>query len=158
MYSPFLDGMVRGLPRRSGVDAERDDRTVRVGGRKVTGIAAHRNRPPPWCTERCWSTPTWTHCAPASPGRVTATWTGRRDPSPSRPDQVVNIAGDAIAAETAIVAAFPEALPIVHRSLDPGSPPWRRSFDEPATTIRDWHAGPWKAVMPAAVAAVLGGR
>src|SRR5919204_3167227 len=41
MYAPFLDLLVRACAAM-GVLAERDERTVRVGGRKVTGIAAHR--------------------------------------------------------------------------------------------------------------------
>ena len=43
LYAPLLDGMVRAC-RALGADAVRDDRTVRIGDRKVTGIAAHRGR------------------------------------------------------------------------------------------------------------------
>ena len=43
LYAPLLDGMVRAC-RALGADAARDDRTVRIGDRKVTGIAAHRGR------------------------------------------------------------------------------------------------------------------
>ena len=43
MYAPLLDGIVRACLLR-GVDAARDERTVRLDGRKVTGIAAHRGR------------------------------------------------------------------------------------------------------------------
>ena len=43
MYRPLLDGIVRAC-RAQGVDAYCDERTVRVAGRKVTGIAAHRGQ------------------------------------------------------------------------------------------------------------------
>lgn len=157
MYSPFLEGMVAAC-RDLGVDAERDSRTVRVGGRKVTGIAAHRNR-----------LATLVHgtlLVDADLDALAACIAGPRDgdlggaprPSPSRPDRVVNVAGDATAAEAAIVGAFPEALPIVHGHLDPGLAALAAELRETRYDHRDWHAGPWKAVMPAPVAEVLGGR
>ena len=43
MYAPLLDGIVRAC-HAQGVGAARDERTVRVAGRKVTGIAAHHGR------------------------------------------------------------------------------------------------------------------
>ena len=48
---------------------------------------------------------------------------GAPRPSPSRPDRVANVGGEVVAAEAAIVAAFPEALPIVHEQLSPGGRP-----------------------------------
>jgi lipoate-protein ligase A len=43
LYAPLLDGVAAAC-RALGVEATRDERTVRVGGRKVTGVAAHRGR------------------------------------------------------------------------------------------------------------------
>jgi lipoate---protein ligase len=157
MYSPFLEGMVAAC-RDLGVDAERDSRTVRVGGRKVTGIAAHRNRQA-----------TLVHgtlLVDADLDALVACIAGPRDgdlggaprPSPSRPDRVVNIGSGTVAAEAAILGAFPEALPIVHEQLDPRLASLAAELRESRYHHRDWHAGPWKTVMPAPVAAVLGGR
>ena len=43
LYAPLLDGIAAAC-RALGVDATCDARTVRVAGRKVTGVAAHRGR------------------------------------------------------------------------------------------------------------------
>ncbi len=70
---------------------------------------------------------------------------------------MVNIGAAAIAAEAAILGAFPEALPIVAEQLEPRLAALAAELRESRYDHRDWHAGPWKTVMPAPVAAVLGG-
>ena len=157
MYSPFLDGMVTAC-RELGVDAERDERTVRVAGRKVTGIAAHRNRAATLVHGTLLVDADLDALRACIAGPRGGELGGAPRPSPSRPDHVANIGGSAIAAETAIVAAFPDAVPIVTEAGDPvvaarASELRRTRYGDP-----DWHAGPWKAVIPAPVAALLGGR
>jgi lipoate-protein ligase A len=156
MYSPFLDGIVRAC-RSLGVDSERDDRTVRVGGRKVTGIAAHRNR----SATLVHGTLLVDADLDALQGCIAGPRTGELDggprPSPSRPDRVANIGGAVVAAETAIVEAFPFAAPVVSETADAHVAGLARNLLTARYDDRDWHAGPWKAVTPAAVAALLGG-
>ena len=157
MYSPFLDGMVAAC-RDLGVDAERDSRTVRVGGRKVTGIAAHRNREATLVHGTLLVDADLDALVACIAGPRGGELDGAPRPSPSRPDRVVNIGCETIAAEAAILGAFPEALPIVHEQLEPRLASLAAELRESRYDHRDWHAGPWKAVMPAPVAAVLGGR
>ena len=157
MYSPFLDGMVRAC-RSLGVDAERDERTVRVGGRKVTGIAAHRN-----------GRATLVHgtlLVDADLDALVSCIAGPRDgelegtprPSPSRPDRVANIGCAPLAAEQAILQAFPEAAPVVTERVDAHVAELEAGLLRTRYRDRDWHAGPWKGVTPAPVAALLGGE
>jgi lipoate-protein ligase A len=155
MYSPLLDGLVRAC-RALGADASRDERTVRVGGRKVTGIAAHRGREV-----------TLVHgtlLVAADLDALRACLAGPRDgdleghprPAASRPDHVTLIGGDVAAAEAAVVAAL--AAP----GADAGALTAAQAETADGlerTRYRDvaWHAGPWHDVTPPPVAAVLGG-
>jgi lipoate-protein ligase A len=129
MYGPLLDGIVRGC-RLRGVDATRDQRTVRVDGRKVTGIAAHRGRGGMLVHG--------TLLIDADLDSLRACLAGPRDgelggapkPASSRPDHVANVGG--VGWEAAMVEAFaaePGALDEreaveaerlrVHKYLDP---------------------------------------
>ena len=154
MYGPFLEGMARAC-RLLGVDATADERTVRVGGRKVTGIAAHRGR-----------IATLVHgtlLVDAGLDALRACLAGPRGgdlggaprPAMSRPDHVVNVGGTVEDAERAIAEA-----------LAPGAEtaPLDEERSAAAATLvgerygsREWHAGAWEAVMAAGATAVLGG-
>ena len=87
-----------------GVDAERDQRTVRMDGRKVTGIAAHRGRGGMLVHG--------TLLIDADLDSLRACLAGPRDgelggaprPAPSRPDHVANVGGGGW--EAAMVEAF----------------------------------------------------
>jgi lipoate---protein ligase len=149
LYAPLLDGLARALGQL-GVAADVDERTVRVGGRKVSGIAAHKGR-----------TATMVHATllvHADLEALRACLAGPRGgalegaprPAASRPDSVCNVERDGVA--EALAAAFgarPSRLSdaerrfagelLAARYLDPG-----------------WHAGPWAGVTPAAVATLLG--
>jgi lipoate-protein ligase A len=154
MYAPLLDGIVRAC-RALGADAARDERTVRVGGRKITGIAAHRGREV-----------TLVHgtlLVAADLGALRACLAGPREgdlqghprPAASRPDHVTTIGGDVEAAESAVVAALAEA------GAEAGDVTAAQAETAAAlarTRYRDsaWHAGPWHDVTPPSVAAVLG--
>ena len=155
MYAPLLDGMVRAC-RALGADASRDERTVRVGDRKVTGIAAHRSRDV-----------TLVHgtlLVAADLGALRACLAGPRDgplegrPRPAREPARPRHAGrrrrrgggargdrgpgGARGASTIALTADESetaARLLRERYLDP-----------------DWHAGPWAGVTPDAVRAVLG--
>ena len=151
LYAPLLDGIVAAL-RGAGVPAERDERTVRVGGRKVTGIAAHRGR-----------TGSMVHGTVLVHADLDALRTcvgGRRDgdlqglprPSPSRPDHVANTDVDDVADRLcAALGASPGGLTAAERDA---ADELRRTRYEDA----GWHAGPWAAVTPPEVEELLGGR
>ncbi len=154
MYAPLLDGMVRAC-RALGADASRDERTVRIGDRKVTGIAAHRSRDV-----------TLVHgtlLVAADLGALRACLAGPRDgplegrprPAPSRPDHVTLVGGDVEAAERAVVEALaaPEAEhdALTAHESETAARLLRERYLDP-----DWHAGPWAGVTPDAVRAVLG--
>ncbi|HEY0389018.1 MAG TPA: lipoate--protein ligase family protein [Gaiellales bacterium] len=148
MYSPLLDGIVRAC-RLRGVPARRDERTVRVGDRKVTGIAAHRGRGGMLVHG--------TLLIEAELGALRACLAGPRhgdlggapNPAPSRPDHVVNVGGAGW--ERAMVEAF-DGEP--GRLSDAECAEARRLRDEkyhdPA-----WHAGSWSNLTPPAVRALL---
>ncbi len=155
MYAPLLDGLVRAC-RALGVDASRDERTVRVGGRKVTGIAAHRGR--------AVTLVHGTLLVDADLDALRACLAGPRDgdlqghprPAASRPDHVTRIGGDVAAAAAAVVGALAgpgaDAVELSPAHLRAAAELARTRYRDPA-----WHAGPWHDVTPAAVAAVLGG-
>ncbi len=159
MYGPFLRSMVRAC-HLLGVDACADERTVRVGGRKVTGIAAHRG-----------AAATLVHgtlLVDADLDALRACLAGPRGgdlqgaprPSPSRPDHVANVGGGIERATAALLQAFTRA--------DAGptdTPAWSAAERDHAERLLGeryldpgWHAGPWAAVCDPDVTAVLGGR
>ncbi len=154
MYAPLLDGMVRAC-RALGADASRDERTVRIGDRKVTGIAAHRGRDV-----------TLVHgtlLVGADLGALRACLAGPRDgplegrprPAPSRPDHVTLVGGDVEAAERAVVDAL-SAPGAEHETLTAGESATAARLLRERYLDPGWHAGPWADVTPEAVRAVLG--
>jgi lipoate---protein ligase len=160
MYGPFLRSMVRAC-NLLDVDADADERTVRVGGRKVTGIAAHRG-----------SAATLVHgtlLVDADLDEVQACLAGPRGgdlqgaprPSPSRPDHVANVGGGIERATAALLEAF--AVGTDAGSTDPPAPS-AAECDHAERLLGErysdpgWHAGPWAAVCDPDVTAVLGGR
>ena len=156
MYSPFLDGMVAAC-RALGVDAERDERTVRVAGRKVTGIAAHRNRAATLVHGTLLVDADLDALRSCIAGAREGALDGAPRPTPSRPDHVQNIGGSPVAAEAAIVDAFPDAAPVLTERVDPHVAGLESHLLRTRYRDREWHAGPWKDVTPAAVLGVLGG-
>jgi len=151
MYAPLLDGIAAALSG-AGVAAERDERTVRVGGRKVTGIAAHRGR--------AGSMVHGTVLVRADLDALRACVGGRRDgdldglprPSPSRPDHVANTEVDDVADRLCVaLGAEPGELTAAEREA---AEELRRTRYEDI----GWHAGPWSAVTPREVEDLLGGE
>ena len=154
MYQPFLCGVATAC-RALGVDPSVDERTVRVGDRKVTGIAAHRGRQV-----------TMVHgtlLVDADLGALRACLAGPRggdlqgapQPTMSRPDHVANIGGSVERAEAAVAEAFDADLAT---AAAPSA-----AVDARASALqreryldRAWHAGPWSEVGDPRVAALLG--
>ena len=97
LYAPLLDGMVRAC-RALGVDATRDERTVRVGDRKVTGIAAHRGRDVTLVHGTLLVTADLDALRACLAGSRGGDLQGRPRPAASRPDHVTLVGGDAEAA------------------------------------------------------------
>jgi lipoate-protein ligase A len=149
MYFPLLEGVVRALGL-AGVAAVRDERTVRVGGRKVTGIAAHRS-----------SSATLVHgtvLCTADLAALRGTLAGPRGgdlhglprPAASRPDHVANTGVAQL--EPLLVEAFGAAECEPGAAVTSAAVRLRRErYGDPA-----WHAGPWDAVTPPEVREVLG--
>ena len=154
MYSPLLDGLVRAC-RALGADASRDERTVRVGGRKVTGIAAHRGREVTLVHGTLLVAAELDTLRACLAGPRDGDLQGRPRPAASRPDHVTLIGGGVEAAEAAVVAALAapgaEAGELTAAQAVAAAELVRTRYRDPA-----WHAGPWHDVTPPPVAAVLG--
>jgi lipoate-protein ligase A len=149
MYRPLLDGVVRALAA-AGVEAERDERTVRVDGRKVTGIAAHRGRGGTFVHGTVLVSADLAALDACIAGPRRGELDGLPRPAPSRPDHVANTGVEGL--EQLLLDAFgaePGELSVRERELveELGDSRYR----DPV-----WHAGPWAAVTPAAVSDVLG--
>ena len=149
MYGPLLDGIVRAC-RTNGVDASRDVRTVRLGGHKVTGIAAHRGAG--------GSLVHGTLLIDADLASLRACLAGPRGgdlggaprPAPSRPDTVANVGGTGW--EDVVLEAFgAERAPLPVELSTEAARIAARKYHDPA-----WHAGPWDSLTPPDVRAVLG--
>jgi lipoate-protein ligase A len=154
MYAPLLDGMVRAC-RALGADPSRDERTVRIGGRKVTGIAAHRGRDVTLVHGTLLVAADLDALRACLAGPRAGPLEGRPQPAASRPDHVTLVGGDVEAAERAVVQALSA----------PGAERAALTAGESATAGRllaeryldpAWHAGPWADVTPDATRAVLG--
>jgi lipoate---protein ligase len=154
MYAPLLDGMVRAC-RALGADAFRDERTVRIGERKVTGIAAHRGRDVTLVHGTLLVDADLDALRACLAGPRDGPLQGRPRPAASRPDHVTLVGGGLDAAERAVVEALSA----------PGAERAELTAAESATAARllreryldpDWHAGPWADVTPDDVRAVLG--
>jgi lipoate-protein ligase A len=154
MYAPLLDGMVRAC-RALGADATRDERTVRVGDRKVTGIAAHRSRDVTLVHATLLVDADLEALRACLAGSRGGDLQGLPRPAASRPDHVALVGGDVAAATAAVIAAL--AVP----GAQAGD--LTAAQVESADGLRDaryrdaaWHAGPWHDVTPAEVRSVLG--
>jgi lipoate-protein ligase A len=154
LYAPLLDGLVRAC-RALGADAVRDERTVRVGDRKVTGIAAHRGRHVTLVHGTLLVTAELDALRACLAGPRGGDLDGRPRPAASRPDHVTRLGGDVAAAEAAVVAALrapggrEDALSGGERRAAAGL--LRDRYRDPG-----WHGGPWSDVSPPGVLAVLG--
>jgi lipoate-protein ligase A len=154
MYAPLLDGMVHAC-LALGADASRDERTVRVGGRKVTGIAAHRGRDVTLVHGTLLVAADLDALRACLAGPRDGPLEGRPRPAASRPDHVTLVGGDVDAAERAVVEALAlpgvEPVPLTATESETAARLMRERYVD-----RAWHAGPWADVTPDAVRAVLG--
>ncbi len=155
MYRPFLEGMVAALARL-GVAAEHDERTVRVGGRKVTGIAAHRNRGATLVHGTLLVDADLEALIACIAGPRGGELGGTPQPSPSRPDRVANVGGTVQDAQAAILAAFGDAAPVIAGAVDGAVASAADALMAERYLDPAWHAGPWADVTPMEVKAVLG--
>ncbi|MGN6378418.1 MAG: lipoate--protein ligase family protein [Gaiellales bacterium] len=154
MYAPFLDGMARAC-RALGVDAVADERTVRVDGLKVTGIAAHRGRAATLVHGTLLVDADLDALRACLAGPRGGDLGGAPRPAMSRPDHVANVGGTVQAAEQAIIAALaPDGSA---RPLDPERAAAAARLVQERYACRTWHAAAWLQVMPADAVAVLGG-
>jgi lipoate-protein ligase A len=155
MYAPLLDGMVRAC-RALGADAARDERTVRIGARKVTGIAAHRGRDVTLVHGTLLVDADLDALRACLAGPRDGPLEGRPRPAPSRPDHVTLVGGGVEAAERAVVEALcgpgAERTPLTAAESATAARLLRERYLDPL-----WHAGPWDDVTPDAARAVLGG-
>jgi lipoate-protein ligase A len=154
MYQPFLGGVAAAC-RALGVDAVVDERTVRVGDRKVTGIAAHRGRHVTMVHGTLLVDADLGALRACLAGPGGGDLQGAPRPTMSRPDHVANIGGSVERAEAAVAEAFDADLTA---AAGPSA-----VVDARASTLqreryldRAWHAGPWSEVCSPRVAALLG--
>jgi lipoate-protein ligase A len=156
LYGPFLDGIAAAC-RSLGLDASRDERTVRVGGRKVTGVAAHRGRRATLVHGTLLVEADLEALAACLAGPRGGSLDGRPRPAESRPDTVANVGVSMAAARAAVARAFAgvEAVeePPSARERELAADLRRARYADP-----DWHAGPWHDVTSGEVSAVLGER
>jgi lipoate---protein ligase len=149
MYRPLLDGIVRAC-RVQGVDAHRDERTVRVGDRKVTGIAAHRGRAGMLVHGTLLIDADLEALRECLAGPRDGDLQGHPRPAASRPDSVANVAGEGW--EQAIAAAFGAELGELDAATESAMRALRsQKYHDPA-----WHAGSWSNVTAPEVRALLG--
>jgi lipoate---protein ligase len=149
MYSPLLDGIVRAC-RAQGVDAHCDERTVRVGDRKVTGIAAHRGRAGMLVHGTLLIDADLDALRECLAGPRDGDLQGHPRPAASRPDSVANVAGEGW--EQAMVEAFGAQLGELDAATEAAMRTLRsQKYHDPA-----WHAGSWSNVTAPSVRALLG--
>jgi lipoate---protein ligase len=155
LYAPLLDGIVRAC-RALGADAVRDERTVRVGDRKVTGIAAHRGRDVTLVHGTLLVSADLDALRACLAGPRGGDLQGHPRPAASRPDHVAQVGGGVEAATAAVVASL-AADGAQAGALTPAQAESAAGLMRTRYADRAWHAGPWHDVTPAAVASVLGG-
>jgi lipoate-protein ligase A len=150
LYDPLLDGIVAACASM-GLAATRDERTVRVGDRKVTGIAAHRGRHASLVHGTLLLDADLDALRACLAGPRGGDLEGAPRPSASRPDHVANL-GHAAEAAAAVVTAF-DAAPGELTSAERDA-----AANLAATRYRDpaWHVGHWGEVTPPSVRDVLG--
>lgn len=154
LYAPFLDGVAAAC-RALGADAHRDERTVRVAGRKITGVAAHRGRLATLVHGTLLVGADLDALGACLAGPRGGSLDGRPRPAPSRPDRVANVGVSMSAARAAVAAAF------AGEGAAAGPPSAReqelaRGLRQGRYADRAWHAGPWHDVTSEEVSAVLG--
>ena len=155
LYAPLLTGIAAAC-RALGVEATVDERTVRVGGRKVTGVAAHRGRRATLVHGTLLVDADLDALVACLAGPRGGSLDGRPRPAGSRPDHVANVGVGMAAAEAAVVEAFAGSTaagePPTPDELELAESLRRERYDD-----RAWHAGPWHDVTPERVTSVLGG-
>ncbi len=155
MYAPLLEAIAAAC-RRLGVAATTDERTVRVDGRKVTGVAAHRGARATLVHATLLVSADLVALRACLAGPRGGDLQGLPRPAPSRPDHVTAVGGPVAAAEAALVAelAGPAASigPPTRAEAERAAALRAERYEDPA-----WQAGPWAPVTPAAVTDVLGG-
>ncbi len=149
LYAPLLAGIVEAL-RMAGVAAVCDERTVRVGGRKVTGIAAHRSAAATIVHGTVLCTADLDALRACVAGPRDGDLAGLPRPAASRPDTVAN-------------TGIEELEPVLVRAFGAEQAPLPEPVAEQAKRLaaeryadREWHAGPWAAVTPPDVGRLLG--
>lgn len=154
LYAPLLDGIVRAC-RALGVDAARDDRTVRIGDRKVSGIAAHRGRDVTVVHGTLLVSADLDALRACLAGPRGGDLQGRPRPAASRPDHVTLVGGDVDSATQAVVSALAapgaRAGDLSADERESAAELLRARYLDPA-----WHGGPWHDVTPDDVHSVLG--
>jgi lipoate---protein ligase len=153
MYAPFLAAIVAAC-RALGVDAHADERTVRVGDRKVTGIAAHRGRLATLVHGTLLVDADLDALRACLAGPRGGDLEGAPRPAMSRPDHVANVGGSVEEAESAILTALAPGMHVETPGGEVEEAAGRLAaerYTDPA-----WHAGPWAEVTPPAASAVLG--
>ena len=149
MYRPLLDGIVRAC-RAQGVDAHCDERTVRVGDCKVTGIAAHRGRAGMLVHGTLLIDADLDALRECLAGPRDGDLQGHPRPAASRPDRVANVAGEGW--EQAVIEAFGAELGEPDAATASAMRTLRsQKYHDPA-----WHAGSWTNVTAPEVRALLG--
>ena len=155
MYTPLLSAIAAAC-RRLGVAAANDERTVRVGGRKVTGVAAHRGPAATLVHATLLVSADLDALRACLAGPRGGDLQGLPRPAPSRPDHVAVIGGGVDAAEAALGEELGGGA-----EVEPPSPDEAARAGE-LRTVRyhdpAWHAGPWAEVTQDAVYGILGGR
>jgi lipoate-protein ligase A len=154
LYAPLLDGIVRAC-RALGADASRDERTVRIGDRKVTGIAAHRGRHATLVHGTLLVSADLDALRACLAGPRGGDLQGRPRPAASRPDHVALLGGDVGTATAAVIAALAApgapAAGLTGAERESAAELLRARYRDQA-----WHAGPWHDVTPGDVRSVLG--
>jgi lipoate---protein ligase len=154
MYQPFLRGVAAAC-RGLGVDASVEERTVRVGDRKVTGIAAHRGRLVTMVHGTLLVDADLAALRACLAGPRGGDLQGAPQPTMSRPDHVTNIGGPVDRAEAAVAEAF-GVDPATATAPSAGVAARASALQRERYLDRSWHAGPWAEVCDPRVAALLG--
>jgi len=128
---------------------------VRIAGRKVTGVAAHRGRRASLVHGTLLVDADLDGLVACLAGPRGGSLEGRPRPAHSRPDHVANVGVAMAAAHAAVVEAFAgdgafEESPSP-RELELAAGLRRERYGD-----RAWHAGPWHDVTSEEVSAVLG--
>ena len=150
MYAPLLEAIVGALAA-CGVTATRDERTVRVDGHKVTGIAAHRGRGGHLVHGTLLVDADLEALRACLAGTRGGELGGLPRPAASRPDTVANTGAERFEERLC------EALDAEPGPLEPGEQSLVEQLRRDRYLTRAWHAGPWQEATAADVVEVLGG-